>query len=86
MPRPFVPISLALVNKGNCLYHQGQYDKARDYYQEALDVEATCFEALFNLGLTHKRMDDLQQSFDRFLKMQTIFKNLPQVLYHLGDM
>lgn len=27
---------VALVNKGNCLFSSGQYDKARDYYQEAL--------------------------------------------------
>ena len=27
---------VALVNKGNCLFSTGQYDKARDYYQEAL--------------------------------------------------
>ena len=27
---------IALVNKGNCLFSTGQYDKARDYYQEAL--------------------------------------------------
>ena len=26
----------ALVNKGNCSFSSGQYDKARDYYQEAL--------------------------------------------------
>ena len=26
---------VALVNKGNCLFSSGQYDKARDYYQEA---------------------------------------------------
>ena len=27
---------VALVNKGNCSFSSGQYDKARDYYQEAL--------------------------------------------------
>ena len=27
---------IALVNKGNCLFSTGQYDKAHDYYQEAL--------------------------------------------------
>ena len=35
---PLSPSSLALVNKGNCVFSQGYYDKARDYYQEALSV------------------------------------------------
>jgi tetratricopeptide (TPR) repeat protein len=46
---PFALIT-ALVNKGNCLYAQGEYEKARDFYQEAYNVEATCTEALYNLG------------------------------------
>ena len=32
----FVSSFIALVNKGNCLFSTGQYDKAFDYYQEAL--------------------------------------------------
>ena len=33
----FISSFIALVNKGNCLFSTaaGQYDKARDYYQEA---------------------------------------------------
>ena len=42
----------ALVNKGNCLFASGDYEKAREYYQEAYNVEASCTEALFNLGLS----------------------------------
>ena len=44
----------ALVNKGNCLFASGDYEKAREYYQEAYNVEASCTEALFNLGMTEK--------------------------------
>ena len=44
----------ALVNKGNCLFASGDYEKAREYYQEAYNVEASCTEALFNLGMTQK--------------------------------
>lgn len=40
----------ALVNKGNCFFASGDYDKAKEYYQEAYNVEASCTEALFNLG------------------------------------
>ena len=42
----------ALVNKGNCLFANGEYEKAREYYQEAYNVEASCTEALFNLGVS----------------------------------
>ena len=44
----------ALVNKGNCLFAGGDYEKAREYYQEAYNVEASCTEALFNLGMAQK--------------------------------
>ena len=40
----------ALVNKGNCHFASGDLDKARDHYQEALNAEASCTDALFNLG------------------------------------
>lgn len=40
----------ALTNKGNCCYAQQDYDKARYYYEEALNIDAGCVEALHNLG------------------------------------
>ena len=40
----------ALVNKGNAVYHCGDYTKAKDYYIEALNIETSCVEALHNLG------------------------------------
>ena len=45
----------ALVNKGNVLFLRGEFEAAREYYQEALSVEATCSEALYNTGLVHKQ-------------------------------
>lgn len=47
----FTQFFSALVNKGNCLFASGDYEKAREYYQEAYNVEASCTEALFNLGM-----------------------------------
>lgn len=76
----------ALVNKGNCLYAQGQYQSACGYYQEALSVEATCSEALYNLGLVYKKLVDYSSALSCFTKLHTIFKGLPQVLYQIGDM
>ena len=41
----------ALVNKGNCSYVNGEIEKAVELYQEALAVDSTSPEALYNLGL-----------------------------------
>lgn len=40
----------ALVNKGNVLYQKGDYEKAREYYREALNNDSSCVEGLYNLG------------------------------------
>ncbi|XP_019856769.1 PREDICTED: intraflagellar transport protein 88 homolog [Amphimedon queenslandica] len=76
---------LALVNKGNCLYAQGQYQSSVEYYQEALSVEATCSEALYNLGLAYKKLKNFPSALSCFTKLHTIFKSLPQVLYQIAD-
>ena len=40
----------ALVNKGNCLAVRGDYDTAKQFYLEAIGVEADCVEAIYDLG------------------------------------
>ena len=75
-----------MVNKGNCLYAQGQYQSSVEYYQEALSVEATCSEALYNLGLAYKKLKEFSSALSCFTKLHTIFKSLPQVLYQIADM
>ena len=42
--------SVALTNKGNCCFAQADYDKARYYYEEALNIDAGSVEALHNLS------------------------------------
>ncbi|KAJ7394244.1 Intraflagellar transport protein 88 [Desmophyllum pertusum] len=75
----------ALVNKGNCLFANGDYEKAREYYQEAYNVEASCTEALFNLGLAEKKLNRPELALDCFYKLQAILKNHPQVLYQIAS-
>ena len=43
-------IFTALVNKGNVLLNNKDYEKAREYYQEALQNDSSCVEALYNQG------------------------------------
>lgn len=45
----------ALVNLGNCLLEQGDMDRAKELYLEAIGVEADCVEAIYNLGLVRER-------------------------------
>ena len=79
-------LTSALVNKGCCLYATGQFEKAGDFFREALSVEATCSQALFNLGLVHKKLGRTQDALDCFLKLHTILKNSPLVMWHLADL
>ena len=40
----------ALTNKGNCYFAEKDYEKAKHYYEDALKIDASCVEALYNLG------------------------------------
>ena len=40
----------ALVNKGNVLFAKSEYEKALHFYKEAVSIESSCVEALFNMG------------------------------------
>ena len=40
----------ALVNKGNVLFNKGDFEKAREFYREALQNDSSCIEALYNAG------------------------------------
>ena len=48
--RFFFLFFLALTNKGNCCFAQRDFDKARYYYEEALNIDAGSIEALHNLS------------------------------------
>ena len=40
----------ALINKGNTCFVRQDYDKAEEFYREALRNDSSCTEALYNLG------------------------------------
>ena len=54
--------SKALVNKGNCLFIKEDYDRAKEFFLEAIGVEADCIEAIYNLGLVYKRLGYYNES------------------------
>lgn len=42
--------SSALANKGNIVFVKQDYDKAAEFYKEALRNDSSCTEAIYNLG------------------------------------
>lgn len=40
----------ALNNKGNTVFSRQDYEKAAEFYKEALRNDSSCTEALYNLG------------------------------------
>lgn len=42
----------ALNNKGNTVFSRQDYEKAAEFYKEALRNDSSCTEALYNLGTT----------------------------------
>lgn len=43
----------ALTNKGNTVFSRQDYEKAAEFYKEALRNDSSCTEALYNLGSIH---------------------------------
>jgi len=39
------------------MYNRGDYEKAREFYREALQNDSSCVEALYNSGINHKLYD-----------------------------
>ena len=56
------------MNKGNCLYNADDYDRAKEFFLEAIGVEADCIEAIYNLGLVYKRLNYYNESLQAFEK------------------
>ena len=70
----------ALVNKGNCMLQRGDMEGARDCCLEAVGVEADCVDAIYNLGLVNKRLEQYQDALVNFRKVISIIPNDPEAL------
>ncbi|XP_043547835.1 intraflagellar transport protein 88 homolog isoform X2 [Chiloscyllium plagiosum] len=76
----------ALTNKGNCVFVRGDYEKAAEFYKEALRNDSSFTEALYNLGLTYKKLNRLEEALDCFLKLHAIMRNSAQVMYQIANL
>ncbi|KAJ3218850.1 Intraflagellar transport protein 88 [Dinochytrium kinnereticum] len=71
----------ALTNRGNWLY-----DKAREFYQEAVNVDAVCTEAMYNLGLANKKLGNFSDGLQWFEKLHAILRNSGEVIFQIADL
>ena len=51
----------------------------RELYAVALENDASCVEALYNLGLCNKKLGLYEDALEVFFKLQTIVRNHSQV-------
>ncbi|XP_074788221.1 intraflagellar transport protein 88 homolog isoform X3 [Athene noctua] len=75
----------ALTNKGNTVFANGDFEKAAEFYKEALRNDSSCTEALYNLGLTYKKLNRIDEALDCFLKLHAILRNSAQVLHQIAN-
>lgn len=76
----------ALVNKGNSLYMVENYTEAKELYLEAVGVDSTKFEAIFNLGMVNVKLGLAEEAEQAFGKLHSFITNDPRVLYHVANL
>ena len=81
-----------LNNAGVMAYHNGQYEKALELFEAALEIDAGFTEAHNNLGLTYTEMGDEEKATEAFRKalelnpdLAATYNNLGYVFYRLGS-
>jgi len=75
----------ALVNKGNCMFMNDEFDRAKEVYLEAIGVSADCLEAIYNLGLVNMHIGKYQEALLAFDKLHSITHVNCEVMWQLGD-
>lgn len=77
----------AFVNSGVCEMMKEKYDVAKFMFTNALDIDATLFEAVYNMGLLHKKMGDYEEALSFFHKLNASLghQQHPEVIYQIGS-
>ncbi|KAI9557616.1 hypothetical protein GHT06_017444 [Daphnia sinensis] len=76
----------AFVCLGNCSLRRSDFNKAKDFFLCALDNDAACVEALYNLGLTYRSTNQLEKSMEQFVKLQMVLRHQPEVLFQIANL
>ena len=75
----------AITNKGNCYFAERDYQKAKLKYEEALGIDASCVEALYNLGLTYSKIGLFEQALDQFFKLHAMQPSNTQIYCKIAE-
>ena len=75
----------ALVNKGNTLFMSSEFDSAKELYNKAIDIQADCAQAIFNLGLVEAQLGNAEEAVEAFEKVHRITPNDSSILYQIAD-
>ena len=51
----------------------------------ALENDASCVEALYNLGLCNKKLALYEEALETFFKLQSIVRNHHEIVYHIAN-
>lgn len=81
-----------LNNSGVIAYHSGQYEKAQELFNKAIELEPDFTEGYNNLGLTYTEINEEDKATDAFKKaieldpdLPATYNNLGYVFYRLGS-
>lgn len=75
----------ALVNRGNCMFMNEEFERSKEVYLEAIGVSADCLEAIYNLGLVNLHLGKYQEALLAFDKLHSITNVNCEVMWQLGD-
>ena len=75
----------ALTNRGIVLYSHGDVEGAKSMFLEAVGVEADNLEAIYDLGLAHKRAGEYQRALDVFRKLHSLSPGNHEGKFQVAD-
>ncbi|KAH3755992.1 intraflagellar transport protein 88-like [Pelomyxa schiedti] len=77
----------ALINKGNCLAKRDNLEEAQQAYHSAFGYDSIdCAEAIYNLGLTYKQMNNIEMALHSFFKLNSMLPNDPEVVFQIASL
>lgn len=78
----------AFINSGALEMIKENYEQAKHYFENAIEIDAMSFEAIYNLGLVSKRMGDFTGAINYFRKIHAAaaHSHHPHVIYQMANL
>ena len=78
--------SKAMISKGNCCIQTNNLDSAKECFLNAVSVDTSSPEALYNLALVNKQLKLYPEALSCFTKLHTTLHDNPEVLFNIANM